>query len=110
MTYPLEGIPLSEHEPVLRTAEELGYTDAWTAEVNANDAFTPLAAFATWAKNTRLGCAIANIYTRTPTLLAQTASALAMLSIVTGFDLRNAATNIERYSGIRPTGEGISGR
>ena len=41
MTYPLEGIPLSEHASVLKTAEDLGYTDAWTAEVNANDAFTP---------------------------------------------------------------------
>jgi probable F420-dependent oxidoreductase len=80
MTYPLEGISLSEHDSVLQTAEELGYTDAWTAEVNANDAFTPLAAFATWTKHTRLGCAIANIYTRTPTLLAQTASAIADLA------------------------------
>ena len=80
MTYPLEGIPLSEHDSVLRTAEELGYTDAWTAEVNSNDAFTPLAAFATWAKNTRLGCAIANVYTRTPTLLAQTVSSIADLA------------------------------
>ena len=80
MTYPLEGIPLSEHREVLQTAEDLGYTDAWSAEVNANDAFTPLAAFATWTKATRLGCAIANIYTRTPTLLAQTASAVADLA------------------------------
>ena len=80
MTYPLEGIRLSEHDSVLKRAEELGYTDAWTAEVNANDAFTPLAAFATWTKDTRLGCAIANIYNRTPTLLVQTASAISDLA------------------------------
>jgi len=80
MTYPLEGIPLSEHREVVQTAEDLGYTDAWSAEVNANDAFTPLAAFSAWTKTTRLGCAIANIYTRTPTLLAQTASAVADLA------------------------------
>ena len=80
MTYPLEGIPLYEHREVLQTAEDLGYTDAWSAEVNTNDAFTPLAAFATWTKATRLGCAIANIYTRTPTLLAQSASAMADLA------------------------------
>src|SRR5262245_43700190 len=80
MTYPLEGIPLSEHDSVLMTAEDLGYTDAWTAEVNANDAFTPLAAFAAWTKTTRLGCAIANIYNRTPTLLAQTTSTIADLA------------------------------
>jgi len=80
MTYPLEGISLAEHKNVLQQAEDLGYTDAWSAEVNANDAFTPLAAFATWTKTTRLGCAIANIYTRTPTLLAQTASAIEELA------------------------------
>src|SRR6266545_666811 len=80
MTYPLEGVPLSAHQEVLQTAEDLGYTDAWTAEVNANDAFTPLGAFAAWTKTTRLGCAIANIYTRTPTLLAQSASSLADLA------------------------------
>jgi probable F420-dependent oxidoreductase len=80
MTYPLEGISLREHREVLQTAEDLGYTDAWSAEVNANDAFTPLAAFAGWTKTTRLGCAIANVYTRTPSLLAQTASAVADLA------------------------------
>ena len=80
MTYPLEGIRLSEHKDVVQRAEDLGYTDAWSAEVNANDAFTPLAAFAAWTKNTRLGCAIANIYARTPTMLAQTASAVADLA------------------------------
>ncbi|HSP56437.1 MAG TPA: LLM class F420-dependent oxidoreductase, partial [Dehalococcoidia bacterium] len=35
MTYPLEGIPLSAHREILEEAEGLGYTDAWTAEVNA---------------------------------------------------------------------------
>jgi probable F420-dependent oxidoreductase len=80
MTYPLEGISLAEHKDVLHQAEDLGYTDAWSAEVNANDAFTPLAAFSAWTKTTRLGCAIANIYTRTPTLLAQTASAIEELA------------------------------
>jgi probable F420-dependent oxidoreductase len=80
MTYPLEGIRFSEHADILRQAEDLGYTDAWSAEVNANDAFTPLAAFAAWTNSTRLGCAIANIYTRTPALLAQTAFALSDLA------------------------------
>ena len=80
MTYPLEGIRLSEHKDVVQQAEDLGYTDAWSAEVNANDAFTPLAAFAAWTTSTRLGCAIANIYARTPTMLAQTASAVADLA------------------------------
>src|SRR3989304_1784771 len=79
-TYPLEGIPLSAHREILEEAARLGYPDAWTAEVNANDAFTPMAAMACWTKNTRLGSAIGNIYTRTPTLLAQTAAGLAHLA------------------------------
>jgi len=80
LTYPLQGIPLSQHGPILREAEEIGYTDAWTAEVDANDALTPLAAFGAWTKTTRLGCAIAGIYNRTPTLLAQSAAAIEELS------------------------------
>lgn len=76
LTYPLQGIPLSEHEAILKEAEDIGYTDAWSAEVDANDALTPLAAFGAWTKNTRLGCAIASVYNRTPTLLAQTAAAV----------------------------------
>ena len=31
LTYPLQGIPLSQHESILREAEDLGYTDAWSA-------------------------------------------------------------------------------
>ncbi len=80
MTYPLEGIPLSEHRTVLAEAERLGYTDAWTAEVNGGDAFAPLAAIGAWTSNTRLGTAIAGIYTRTPTLLAMSAGAMADLA------------------------------
>jgi len=77
MTYPLEGIPLSAHREILEEAERLGYTDAWTAEVNAADAFTPMAALACWTRKTRIGSAIGSIYTRTPTLLAQTTAGLA---------------------------------
>ncbi len=34
ITFPLEGVPLLEHREVLQEAERLGYTDAWTAEVD----------------------------------------------------------------------------
>src|SRR4029453_13992447 len=66
MTYPLEGIPLSEHDSVLRKAEVLGYTDAWSAEVNANDAFKLLAAFAAWTQKTRPGRGLQQSFIRTP--------------------------------------------
>ena len=103
MTYPLEGVPLSEHAQVLQQAEDLGYTDAWSAEVNANDAFTPLAAFAAWTRTTRLGCAIANIYTRTPTLLAQSAAGVADLApgrFCLGLGVSSPAI-VEAWNGVR---------
>ncbi len=76
-TFPLEGLPLSAHREVLREAESLGYTDAWTAEVGGADAFVPIALAAAWATKLRLGTAIANVFTRGPALLAMTAAALA---------------------------------
>ena len=40
---PLFGITLAEHRQVMEEAEGLGYTDAWSLEVDGTDAFTPLA-------------------------------------------------------------------
>lgn len=77
ITFPLDGIPLFQHRDVLREAERSGYTDAWTMEVNAADAFVPLALAAAWTEKLRLGTAIANVFTRTPTLLAMSAAAMA---------------------------------
>jgi probable F420-dependent oxidoreductase len=102
ITYPLQGISLAEHAPILREAEELGYTDAWSAEVEANDAFTPLAAAAAWTQNTRLGCAIASVYNRTPTLLAQTAAAIQELApgrLCLGIGTSSPAI-VERWNGV----------
>jgi probable F420-dependent oxidoreductase len=102
LTYPLQGVPLSEHGAILREAEELGYTDAWSAEVESNDAFTPLAAFAAWTQNTRLGCAIAGVYNRSPTLLAQTAAAIEELApgrFCLGIGTSSPAI-VERWNGV----------
>ena len=62
ITFPLDGVPLPAHREVLRDAEALGYTDAWTAEVDGLDAFTPLALAATWTDKLRFGTAIANVF------------------------------------------------
>lgn len=102
LTYPLQGVPLSDHGPILREAEDLGYTDAWSAEVEANDAFSPLAAMAAWTSTTRLGCAIASIYNRTPTLLAQTAAAIEELApgrFCLGIGTSSPAI-VERWNGL----------
>src|SRR3990172_6076345 len=74
ITFPLEGVPLSDHRDILLEAEALGYTDAWTFEVNGTDAFVPIAAAASWTERIRFGTAIANVFTRTPMLLAMSAA------------------------------------
>ncbi|MCH8066438.1 MAG: LLM class F420-dependent oxidoreductase [Chloroflexi bacterium] len=77
LTFPLDGVPLSAHRELLREAETLGYTDAWTMEVDGLDSFTPAALAATWTDEMRIGTAIANVFTRGPALLAQSAAAVA---------------------------------
>jgi probable F420-dependent oxidoreductase len=71
---------LPAHRAVVETLESLGYTDAWSAEMNGIDAFTPLAMAAGWSRELRLGTAIAGIYTRGPALLAMSAATVAGLA------------------------------
>lgn len=80
LSFPLDGVPLAGHADVLREAEALGYTDAWSYEVDGTDAFTPLAFAAACTSRLRLGAAIANVFTRGPATLAMTASTLAQLA------------------------------
>ena len=76
LTLPLDSITLRDHAEVLKEAEQGGYTDAWTGEVDRTDAFTPLALAATCTERMRLGTGIASVFTRGPALLAMTASAM----------------------------------
>jgi probable F420-dependent oxidoreductase len=77
MTVPFDGVPLADHREWYGELVELGYTDAWSSEVDGTDAFTPLALAAAWAPQLRLGTAIVPAYTRGPALLAQSVAALA---------------------------------
>jgi probable F420-dependent oxidoreductase len=77
LTLPFAGVPLAEHEPLVRRAEAAGYDDLWTGETNAADGFTPLALAAAWTERMRLGTGVVNPYTRGPAVLAQHAAALA---------------------------------
>ncbi|HMO96895.1 MAG TPA: LLM class flavin-dependent oxidoreductase, partial [Tepidiformaceae bacterium] len=61
LSVPLDHFTLAEHVEIAKEAESLGYTDAWSFEVDALDCFTPLAAVAQ-ATKLRLGTAIANVY------------------------------------------------
>ena len=64
ITLPLRTMPLPEQRDLVAALPDLGYTDAWSSEVNGADAFTPLAAAALWTTGLRFGTAIAGIYTR----------------------------------------------
>jgi probable F420-dependent oxidoreductase len=77
LTLPFAGIPLREHERLVRRAEAAGYDDLWTGETNGPDGFTPLALAAAWTSRMRLGTGVVNPYTRGPAVLAQHAAALA---------------------------------
>jgi probable F420-dependent oxidoreductase len=76
-TFPFDGLPLGQHREALQEAERLGYTDAWSYEVDGVDCFTPLALAAAWTERLQLGTAIANVYTRAPLTLAISANAIA---------------------------------
>jgi probable F420-dependent oxidoreductase len=77
LTLPFAGVPLADHEPLVRRAEAAGYDDLWTGETNGPDGFTPLALAAAWTERMRLGTGVVNPYTRGPAVLAQQAAALA---------------------------------
>ncbi|QRN80311.1 MAG: LLM class F420-dependent oxidoreductase [Nocardiopsis sp. BM-2018] len=77
ITVPFEGIPLADQRPLFEALPDLGYTDAWSAEANGTDAFTPLALASVWAPRLRLGTAIVPAYTRGPATLAMSAATLA---------------------------------
>jgi probable F420-dependent oxidoreductase len=80
ITLPLPGIALADQREIVAGLPGLGYTDAWSSEVNGVDAFTPLVLAAQWASELRLGTAIAPIYTRGPAVLAMSGAALAGLA------------------------------
>ena len=109
ITFPLEGVPLSDHRDILQEAEALGYTDAWTFEVNGTDAFVPIAAAAAWTEGMRFGTAIANVFTRTPMLLAMSAAGVAEAApgrFCLGVGASSPAI-VERWNGValeRPLG------
>lgn len=79
MTVPLPG-PLHQQRQWYELLVELGYTEVWSAEANANDGLTPLALAAAWTPTLSLGTAILPVYTRGPALLAQSAATMAALA------------------------------
>src|SRR6516165_8112917 len=80
ITLPLRSRPLPDQREIVASLPGLGYTDAWSSELNGADAFLPLALAAQWTGGLRMGTAIAGIFTRGPALLAMEAATLAALA------------------------------
>lgn len=102
MTLPLTGMPLADQRGIVTSMPDFGYTDAWSAELNGIDAFTPLALTAQWAPQLRLGTAIVGIYTRAPSTLAVQAGTLAALApgrFVMGIGTSSKVA-VEQWNGI----------
>jgi probable F420-dependent oxidoreductase len=105
MTLPLRGVPLPRQRDIIARLADLGYTDAWSSEVNGTDAFTPLALAADWAPALRLGTAIVPVYTRGPALLAMSAATVAGLApgrFVLGVGTSSPPV-VEAWNGMRLT-------
>jgi len=79
-TPPLLGTSVRASAELGREAEDLGYTDAWTAETSGPDAFSVAAAVAVSTTLMRIGCAIVPIYSRPPALIAMSALAVQQAS------------------------------
>ncbi|HEY2271141.1 MAG TPA: LLM class F420-dependent oxidoreductase [Jatrophihabitantaceae bacterium] len=77
LTVPQLGLPLLDHEALVRQLPQWGYTDLWSAETAGTDAFVPLALAATWEPTLRLGTAIVPVFTRGPALIAMSAATMA---------------------------------
>ncbi|TDB98198.1 LLM class F420-dependent oxidoreductase [Actinomadura sp. 7K534] len=80
LTLPIGEEPLGELPGILADAAAAGYTDVWTSELTAADAFAPLTVAALSRPGLRVGTSIAGVFSRSPALLAMQALGLAELS------------------------------
>ena len=76
ITIPFGPGPLHAQRDLIAELPVLGYTDAWSAEADGYDGFTPLALASVWAPTLRLAPAIIPAYTRGPALLAQSVATM----------------------------------
>lgn len=102
ISIPFSGLGLAEQQELVAELPDLGYTDVWSSEANATDAFTPLALASAQAPQLRLGTAIVPVYTRGPATLAM--SAATMAQVAPGRFALGVGTSsnviVERWNGI----------
>jgi F420-dependent oxidoreductase-like protein len=77
---PYTDIPFDEVVEYVQAAEKLGYEAVFVAEAYSYDAVSIMAALAMKTERIKIGAGILNVFSRSAALLAQSASALDMLS------------------------------
>jgi probable F420-dependent oxidoreductase len=80
LTIPFQDVALGDLPALAGRVEAAGYDSLWSEESVNFDGITPLAAVAAQTQRLRLVSGVVNVFTRGPTLLAQTAAALSELS------------------------------
>ena len=70
LTVPVLPFDVRKSCEIAKRAEDLGYTDAWSAEASGTDGFSVAAAVGVSTESMRIGCAIVPVFTRPPALLA----------------------------------------
>ena len=75
-----QDISITELLKLAKEADDLGYTGCFVGESWGMDAFTTLSAIASYTKNIRVATGIVPIFSRTPSLLAQSIASLDIIS------------------------------
>ena len=74
------GLPFADALEMTERAEALGFDSVWVPAAWGTDAVSSLGALAARTERIRLGTGIVNVFSRTPTLLGQTAATLDLIS------------------------------
>jgi F420-dependent oxidoreductase-like protein len=77
---PYTDLPWGEVVDYVQTAEKLGFEAVFVAEAYSYDSVSIMGALATKTDRIKIGAGILNVFSRTPALIAQSASAIDMLS------------------------------
>src|SRR2546425_9026514 len=74
------GLSFDDALAMTKRAEALGFDSVWVPEAWGTDAISLLGALAARTERIRLGTGIVNVFSRTPSLLGQTAATLDLIS------------------------------
>ena len=97
------GLSVTELVDLCRLAEDLGYSQAWLAEVAGPDAFVLAAAIAQRTDRLEIGVGVVPAYTRTPAGLAMAAASVSQLMGGRPFRLGIGASSgviVEQWHGL----------